>query len=129
MITKVKLITNSENLIIGYITSPIEENDITYDVDLDKLTINVSYLENDGNINYNTEKAEKIRLEKEQTRLLTKKRNKRRVLLNAFDKWEKAVLRGREVDDPVIMKWYKDILDLVESAFNNIPERIQYYAK
>lgn len=127
MITKVKLITNSENLIIGYITSPIEENDITYEVDLDKLTINVSYLEANGDINYNAERAEEIRLEKEQARLLTKKRNKRKSLLEAFDKWEKAVLRGREEENDSIMLWYYDLLDLKESAFENVPERIKYY--
>ena len=56
-------------------------------------------------------------------------RNKRKTLLEAFDKWEKAVLRGREVEDDTIMQWYQDILDLKESAFDevNIPERIKYY--
>ena len=56
-------------------------------------------------------------------------RSKRYFLLQAFDKWEKAVLRGREVEDDTIMQWYQDILDLKESAFEeaNIPERIKYY--
>lgn len=54
-------------------------------------------------------------------------RNKRVGLLSAFDKWEKAVLRERETDDAAIMAWYKDLLDLKQSAFDNIPERVQYY--
>lgn len=56
-------------------------------------------------------------------------RENRRVLLEAFDKWEKAVLRGREKDDTSIMNWYRDLLNLVESAFldENVPERVRYY--
>lgn len=56
-------------------------------------------------------------------------RDKRDPLLSAFDKWEKAVLRGREVEDERVMQWYYDLLDLKEDAFkeNNIPARVQYY--
>lgn len=54
-------------------------------------------------------------------------RAKRNSLLNAFDKWEKAVLRGREKDKEYIMSWYYDLLDLKEYAFENIPEEIKYY--
>ena len=54
-------------------------------------------------------------------------RARREPLLEAFDKWEKAVLRGREQDSVVVMGWYQDLLDLVPSAFENIPERVQYY--
>lgn len=54
-------------------------------------------------------------------------RVKREPLLIAFDKWEKAVLRGREEDSAEIMQWYQDLLDLVESAFENVPDRINYY--
>ena len=54
-------------------------------------------------------------------------RTKREPLLLAFDKWEKAVLRGREIDDPSVMTWYSNLLDLVESAFENVPERVKYY--
>lgn len=59
--------------------------------------------------------------------LKEKLRSKRTSLLNAFDKWEKAVLRGRESDDYAIMAWYKELLDLKETAFANVPVRIQYY--
>lgn len=54
-------------------------------------------------------------------------RAKRNSLLNAFDKWEKAVLRGREEDKGYIMAWYYDLLDLKEYAFENVPEEIKYY--
>lgn len=56
------------------------------------------------------------------------KRSKRVPLLNAFDKWEKALLRGREVEDSNIsLIWYPNLLDLKDNAFENIPERIKYY--
>lgn len=55
-------------------------------------------------------------------------RAKRKPLLEAFDKWEKAVLRNREIDDYTITTiWYKDLLDLKETAFENVPEKIKYY--
>lgn len=54
-------------------------------------------------------------------------RAKRIPLLNAFDKWEKAVLRGREVEDGTIMSWYYALLNLQEMAFDIVPERIEYY--
>lgn len=54
-------------------------------------------------------------------------RARRVALLSAFDKWEKAVLRGREEDDIAIMQWYQDLLDLEETAFENVPERVRYY--
>ena len=54
-------------------------------------------------------------------------RIQREALLEAFDKWEKAVLRGREQDDYAIMLWYQDLLDLKESAFESVPERVKYY--
>lgn len=54
-------------------------------------------------------------------------RSKRVSLLTAFDKWEKAVLRGRELDDEAVMQWYQDLLDLKESAFENVPARVKYY--
>lgn len=59
--------------------------------------------------------------------LIENLRNKRAPLLLAFDKWEKAVIRGREEDSVEIMQWYQDLLDLVESAFENVPDRINYY--
>ena len=58
---------------------------------------------------------------------LAKLRQKRKPLLEAFDIWEKAVLRGREQDDETIMVWYQAILDLNEEAIENVPERIKHY--
>lgn len=54
-------------------------------------------------------------------------RTKRAKLLTAFDKWEKAVLRGRETDSAAVIQWYKDLLDLKENAFAYIPIRVAYY--
>lgn len=54
-------------------------------------------------------------------------RARRNYLLNGFDKWEKAVLREREFDDVMVMAWYRDLLDLKQSSFEEIPARIQYY--
>ena len=56
-------------------------------------------------------------------------RRKRVSLLEAFDKWEKAVLRGREQDSEIIMQWYRDLLDLKATAFvdYNVPDKIKYF--
>ena len=54
-------------------------------------------------------------------------RTTRKKLLKAFDIWEKAVLRGRESDDPEIMQWYQNLLDLKEEAFTETPKQILYY--
>lgn len=54
-------------------------------------------------------------------------RARRKSLLEAFDKWEKAVLRGREDDSADIMAWYQSLLNLEESAFFDVPERVEYY--
>lgn len=68
--------------------------------------------------------AEKLKKEKKALNTL---RAKREILLEAFDKWEKAVLRGRETEDESIMTWYNDLLDLKQSAFTTIPDAIKYY--
>lgn len=60
-------------------------------------------------------------------RRLNALRGRREPLLTAFDKWEKAVLRGRESDDIAVMEWYQRLLDLNELAFQNVPKRIEYY--
>lgn len=54
-------------------------------------------------------------------------REQRTELLEAFDKWEKAVIRKREEDDPAVMDWRQALLDLDRDAFENIPDRIKYY--
>lgn len=60
-------------------------------------------------------------------RRLNALRARRAPLLESFDKWEKAVLRGREYEDAAIDEWYHRLLDLEELAFENIPKRIQYF--
>ena len=127
MLTKVILITNNKNLITGYQTSPIEESDKTYLVDLDKIHLGFSYVDSNDNVVYNDEIYNTYLKNKLKEKELNKKRIKRKQLLEAFDKWEKAVLRGREEDDDSIMLWYYDLLDLKESAFENVPTAIQYY--
>jgi len=62
-----------------------------------------------------------------QEKQLQKLREDRIALLDAFDKWEKAVLRGREEDDLQIMRWYKDLLDLQPLAFRQVPARVAHY--
>lgn len=64
-----------------------------------------------------------------QNKYLETLRKKRKKLLEAFDKWEKGVLRGREVEDTNIMQWYQKLLNLDSNAFlnTNIPLRIKYY--
>lgn len=66
-------------------------------------------------------------VEEIEERKLNTLRVKRTSLLSAFDKWEKAVLRGRETDDSAVMEWYRDLLDLKEEAFETIPDRVRYY--
>lgn len=66
----------------------------------------------------------KIKEDKKAMRML---REKREILLEAFDKWEKAVLRGRADEDENIMTWYKNLLDLKQEAFLIIPDAIKYY--
>lgn len=68
---------------------------------------------------------EKIAFEEEKA--LNILRQRRINLLPPFDLWEKAVLRGREEDSPEVMTWYANILSLVETAFDNIPEEISKY--
>lgn len=58
-------------------------------------------------------------------------RDKRKVLLNAFDTYNINVTRGfikeNEEQKQAIVEWYQSILDLDENAINNPPERIKYY--
>lgn len=79
-----------------------------------------------GGIGVDTDGISPVWLEK-QPPTADELRARREPLLEAFDKWEKAVLRGREQDSVVVMGWYQDLLDLVPGAFENIPERVQYY--
>lgn len=62
-------------------------------------------------------------------------RNYRRQVFEAFDKWEKAVLKGREQDDNIIMTWFQEMLDypeiMTESTtwrdYPETPEQVKKY--
>ena len=76
----------------------------------------------------NLEKKERINKSK-----LNQLRNKRKPLLEAFDKYKSNVNYGIVVEDEEtrakIVSWYSDLLNLVEIAFEeeNIPSEIKYY--
>lgn len=74
-----------------------------------------------------TEEYKREAAKKQKEQRLQELRGNRVKLLEAFDKWEKAVLRGRAEDDAEIMNWYRDILDLKAEAFENVPEAVRYY--
>lgn len=63
-------------------------------------------------------------------------RNKRKPLLEAFDKYKTNVQYGIETEDAytheAILSWYHAILNLdntntADNALNNVPARIRYY--
>ena len=58
-------------------------------------------------------------------------RARRKVLLEAFDKYKSNVNYGiiveNEITRSIIVAWYNDLLDLKENAFEEIPEAIKYY--
>ncbi len=62
---------------------------------------------------------------------LNKLRSKREPLLRAFDIYKTNLSYGifseSEVDHNLIVNWYKDLLDLKESAFDNVPLLISKY--
>ena len=58
-------------------------------------------------------------------------RAKRKVLLEAFDKYKSNVNYGivleNEITRSIIVAWYNDLLDLKETSFTNVPSEIKYY--
>lgn len=58
-------------------------------------------------------------------------RKKRTSLLQAFDSYKSAVNYGIRIETAAqkteILDWYQRVLDLDESAFENVPTAIQYY--
>lgn len=98
--------------------------DVVWVVDVEGIPGREAYTEEEKILVFIPYTEEEIRENK-----IKELRSKRKTLLEAFDKWEKAVLRGRELESDTIMQWYQDILDLKESAFEetNIPERVKYY--
>lgn len=65
--------------------------------------------------------------------LLNIKREKREALLEAFDKYKTNVSYGVKAETnekkAEILEWYRQLLDLIDSAFDQIPNEIKYYLK
>lgn len=63
--------------------------------------------------------------------LLTAKRNLRKPLLQAFDIYKSNVSYGviieTEEEKAQTMAWYKNLLDLEDSALSSVPEKIKKY--
>ena len=122
----------------GYQTYPVQdenENDLSGVIEItdeeysslesgekcfnEKLTAIVPYYET----------IEEIK-QKEDDRL-NELRARRAPLLTAFDRYKINVQYGieteDEIDHEIILTWYRQLLDLVVDAFENIPSRVEYY--
>lgn len=122
-----KLITDKNNIVIGYQTKPISPKDKTFDLELSDIHFRYSYIDDSGNFISNKEAYQEAVKRMTEENRLAGLRSKREPLLLAFDKWEKAVLRGRETDSETVMLWYQDLLDLKNTAFESIPDAVKYY--
>lgn len=123
---KINYFLDKENYVKGYVVTPFNENEPFIEIEnLEEITINKTRIIN-GALD-NTSNGNNVYLKLLERQKIHSLRNKRETLLEAFDKWEKAVLRGREEDDAEIMAWYNDLLELKEKAFNQIPARVKYY--
>jgi hypothetical protein len=76
----------------------------------------------------------KITIEEYKERKLDYFRTYRKELFKSFDIWEKAVLRGREQDDPTVLNWYQTMLGFTQVIESNpetplptIPDTIKKY--
>lgn len=62
---------------------------------------------------------------------LDAKRQLRESLLNAFDIYKGNVNYGTIIETAeehnIIVSWYRDILDLKDGAFENVPEKVKKY--
>lgn len=91
-------------------------------------------IEEDKYILYNQEDVNKLYVDpSEEEQFVFNLRKQRAILLEAFDKYKTNVNYGIIVEDEEtkdrIVSWYSDLLNLVESAFEeeNIPSEISYY--
>lgn len=123
---KINLLLNEKNIVVGFQTSPLIEDETLFDVEVESIYLGYSYVKN-GVFYSNKQQAIKEIDEKMKEEKLDFLRLKRKPLLEAFDKWEKAVLRGREEDSVSVMNWYKAILDLNEIDMDFYPDVIAYY--
>lgn len=129
---KVKLITEkNNNIILGFATYPISENDITHDVNPEDIYINYSYIDESGNFVSNKEAFDLDMVERKKQAKIENLRASREPLLIAFDKYKSNVYYGIESETLAerenIMAWYKAVLDLDETALQNAPVKIKYY--
>lgn len=123
---KINLLLNEKNIVVGFQTAPLIEDETLFDVEVESICLGYSYVKN-GIFYSNKQQAVKEIDEKMVEEKLDLLRKKRKPLLEAFDKWEKAVLRGREEDCEAVMNWYKAILDLNEIDMDFYPDVIAYY--
>ena len=111
-------------IITGYTEIPLDETQKVYEFTDEQLDFIDTHI---GLINEQLEIVEDLKAKRE----LEKLRAMREPLLVAFDKYKSNVNYGvqfeSEEDRNVIISWYRDLLNLEKSAFENIPERIKYY--
>lgn len=91
-------------------------------------------IEEDKYILYNQKDVNKLYVDpSEEEQFVFNLRKQRAILLEAFDKYKSNVNYGVVTEDEEtrarIVSWYNDLLNLVESAFEeeNIPSEISYY--
>ena len=130
--------TKSFGVVQYFETLPLEEqeNSIIISEEILKECMNLKSQGYDVSVNDNLEiisilNEEKLAIIKKHK--LDELRNKRRPLLEAFDKYKSNINYGIIVENEetraTIISWYSDLLNLVESAFeeDNIPSEIKYY--
>lgn len=93
----------------------------------DEYAQEIDALDFDDDLTFNVDKYNKRKQEKSKEEL----RFKRVPLLKAFDVYKSNVNYGivfeSEEERQEIIEWYKSLLELEESSFETIPERIKYY--
>ncbi len=125
---RANIVLNEYDRICGITFFPLKDGEKTYEIEEEVEELcNGSYGIVNGKIVWLGLTKEQIN--KQQEEKLEQLRQQRKPLLEAFDKWEKAVLRGREEDNQEIMNWYQCLLDLSEDAFEKVPDVIEYYLK
>lgn len=123
---KINYRLDSDKYIVGYTVTPFNATkpfiviNSLKDITLNKTRIIRNKLDNNGVGN-------KMYLLQQKNKL----RAKRKVLLEAFDKYKTNVMYGIKQESPTaklnITYWYNDLLDLKEAAFTNVPNEIKYY--
>jgi hypothetical protein len=122
-----KLKLDENNYIIGYATIGDIEDSIEADVEIPAdFEIGVYKYENNKLVK-DISKAD-TRVQEE---LQNELRAQREPILKAFDIYKTNVQYGIDTETAeehlIIIMWYQDLLDLKESAFINIPDKIKRY--